>query len=144
MAGLPLAVIAGAIVPQLGEHTAPPCVSVQLTPLLLGSFVTVAVNCCVPVTATLAVPGETDTPTPVVTVTVAVADTAELATDVATTVTFGFPGTVDGAVYVAAFPLGVVAGAMVPQPGEQLAPPCVSDQLTPLLFGSFMTVAVNC
>ena len=144
MAGLPLAVVAGEIVPQLGEHTAPPCVSVQLTPLLLGSFVTVAVNCCLPVTATLAVPGETDTPTPVATVTVAVADTAVLATDVATTVTFGFPGTVDGAVYVAAFPLGVVAGAMVPQPGEQLAPPCVSDQLTPLLFVSFITVAVNC
>ena len=144
MAGLPLAVVAGAIVPQLGEHTAPPCVSVQLTPLLLGSFVTVAVNSCVPVTATLAVPGETDTPTPFVTVIVAVADTAVLATDVVTTVTFGFPGTVEGAVYVAALPLGVVAGAMVPQPGEQLAPPCVSDQLTPLLFGSFMTVAVNC
>jgi len=140
----PLAVLAGLIVPQPGEHGVPLCDSVQFTPLLLGSFVTVAVNCCVAFTLTFAAPGETDTPTPVVTVIVAVADTAVLAMDVVTTVTFGFRGTVDGAVYVAAFPLGVVAGAMVPQPGEQLAPPCVSDQLTPLLFGSFMTVAVNC
>jgi hypothetical protein len=47
-------------------------------------------------------------------------------------------------VYVAALPLGVVAGAIVPQPGEHTTPPCVSVQLTPLLPGSFVTVAVNC
>ena len=86
------------IVPQPGEHTAPACVSVQLTPLLLGSFVTVAVNCCVAFALTLAVAGETDTPTPGITVTAAVADTAVFATDVATIVTFGFAGTTDGAV----------------------------------------------
>src|SRR5205814_1891775 len=117
---------------------------VQLTPLLLGSFVTVAVNCCVALTLTFAVPGETDTPTAAMTVTVAVAENVVLATDVATTVTIGFAGMVDGAVYVAAFPLGVVAGAMVPQPGEQLAPPWVNDQLTPLSPESFVAVAVNC
>jgi len=50
------------------------------------------------VTPTLAVAGETDTPTAAVTVTVAVADFVVSATDVATTVTFGFAGIVDGAV----------------------------------------------
>jgi len=52
----------------------------------------------VPVTPTLAVAGETDTPTAAVTVTVAVADFVVSATDVATTVTLGFAGIVDGAV----------------------------------------------
>jgi hypothetical protein len=31
----------------------------------------------------------------------------------------------------------------VPQPGEQFPPDCASVQLTPLLCGSFCTVAVN-
>src|SRR2546429_7938433 len=61
VAAVPLGVVAGAIVPQPGEHPVPLCVSVQLTPLLPASFVTVAVNCCVPVTGTLAVAGETET-----------------------------------------------------------------------------------
>ena len=94
----PLGVLAGVIVPHPGEHGIPLCVSVQFTPLLLGSFVTVAVNCCVAFALTLAVAGETDTPTPGITVTDAVADTAVFARDVATTVTFGFAGTADGAV----------------------------------------------
>src|SRR5438552_10859377 len=140
----PLAVLAGLIVPQPGEQGVPLCVSVQFAPLLLGSFVTVAVNCCVFVTSTLAVVGETDTAIGGVTVAVAVADFVASAADVATTLTFGFAGTVPGAVYVAAFPLEVVAGAMVPQPGEHNVPLCVSVQFTPLLLGSFATVAVNC
>ena len=94
----PFAVLAGLIVPQPGEHGVPLCDSVHFTPLLLGSFVTVAVNCCVAFTLTFAVPGETDTPTAAITATVAVAETVVLATDVATTVTLGFAGTVDGAV----------------------------------------------
>ena len=94
----PLAVLAGLIVPQPGEHGAPLCVSVQLTPLLLASFATVAVNCWLAVTVTFAAPGETDTPTAAITATVAVAETVVLATDVATTVTLGFAGMVDGAV----------------------------------------------
>ena len=94
----PLAVLAGLIVPQPGEHGVPLCVSVQLTPLLLASFATVAVNCCVAFTLTFGAPGETDTPTAAITVTVAVAETVVLATDVATTVTLGFVGMVDGAV----------------------------------------------
>src|SRR2546430_11037291 len=140
----PLAVFAGLIVPQPGEYGAPLSFSVQFAPLLLGSFVTVAVNCCVFVTSTLAVVGETDTAIGGVTVAVAVADFVASAADVATTLTFGFAGTVPGAVYVAAFPLEVVAGAMVPQPGEHNVPLCVSVQFTPLLLGSFVTVAVNC
>ncbi|PYU51274.1 MAG: hypothetical protein DMG48_10540 [Acidobacteria bacterium] len=134
----------GLIVPQPGEQGVPLCVSVQFTPLLLGSFVTVAVNCCVFVTSTLAVVGETDTAIGGVTVAVAVADFVASAADVATTLTFGFAGTVPGAVYVAALPLEVVAGAMVPQLGEHGVPPCVRVQLTPLLLGSFVTAAVNC
>ncbi|OLE16984.1 MAG: hypothetical protein AUG83_00900 [Acidobacteria bacterium 13_1_20CM_4_57_11] len=140
----PLAVLAGLIVPQPGEQGVPLCVSVQFAPLLLGSFVTVAVNCCVFVTSTLAVVGETDTAIGGVTVAVAVADFVASAADVATTLTFGFAGTVPGAVYVAALPLEVVAGAMVPQLGEHGVPLCVRVQFTPLLLGSFVTVAVNC
>jgi len=56
------------------------------------------VNCWLAVTVTFAAPGETDTPTAAITVTVAVAETVVLATDVATTVTLGFAGMVDGAV----------------------------------------------
>jgi hypothetical protein len=36
-----------------------------------------------------------------------------------------------------------VAGPIVPQPGEQFAPPSVSAQLTPLLLASLLTVAVK-
>ena len=84
--------------PQLGEHTAPPCVSVQFTPLLLGSFVTVAVNCCVAFALTLAVAGETETATGIVTVTVAAADFVVSAAEIAVTVTCAGLGTADGAV----------------------------------------------
>ena len=61
MAAVPLAVVAGPIVPQPGAQATPFCASVQVTPLLVPSFVTVAVSCCVPLMLTLAVPGETDT-----------------------------------------------------------------------------------
>lgn len=135
--------VAGLIVPQAGAQGVPLCVRVHATPLLLGSFTTVAVNCCVAVTLTLAVVGESETPVPRI-VTAAVAEKLESAAEVATTVTFGFAGTVAGAVKVAGLPLAVVAGAMVPQPGEQAVPPCVNVQATPLLLGSFATAAVNC
>jgi len=49
-------------------------------------------------TLTLAVVGKTETAMAGVTATAAVADTVVLATDVATTVTFGFAGAVAGAV----------------------------------------------
>ena len=98
MAGVPLAVVVGAIVPQLGEHTAPPCVSVQLTPLLLASFITAAVNCWVVFAVTLAVAGETETAMGTVTVTVAAADFVVSAAEIAVTVTCAWLGTADGAV----------------------------------------------
>lgn len=98
MAGLPLGVTAGAIVPQPGEQPVPPCVSVQVTPLLPGSLVTVAVNCWVAVTLTEAVAGFTETATEAVIVTVAAADFVASATEAAVTVTCAGVGDVEGAV----------------------------------------------
>src|SRR5439155_26791735 len=98
LVALPISVFTGFIVPQPGEHGVPLCVSVQFSPLLPASFVTVAVNCCVFVTSTLAVVGETDTAIGGVTVAVAVADFVASAADVAVTVTFGLVGTAAGAV----------------------------------------------
>ena len=83
----PLGVLAGVIVPHPGEHGIPLCVSVQFTPLLLASFATVAVNCCVAFTLTLALDGETVTPIGGATVTVAAANFVVSATEVAVTVT---------------------------------------------------------
>ena len=97
--GDPLAVLAGATVPQAGEHEVPFWVRVQVTPPLLGSLATVAVNCCVALSATLAVVGATDTEIGGrVTVTVAEADLVLSATEVAVTVTVAGEGTVAGAV----------------------------------------------
>jgi hypothetical protein len=45
--GAPLAVLAGLTVPHAGEQFVPFCVSVQLTPPLVGSKLTLAVNCWV-------------------------------------------------------------------------------------------------
>jgi hypothetical protein len=61
VAAAPLAVLVGVIVPQLGEQATPFSVRLQLTPLLVPSFFTVAENRCVPFRATLAEPGDTDT-----------------------------------------------------------------------------------
>ncbi len=75
------------------------------------------------------------------------------ATEVAVRVTDGLgthlisqnDGTPAGAVYVAAAPLAVLAGEIVPQAGEQAAaPPCLSVQVTPPSVASLLTVAVNC
>ncbi len=95
--GVPLAVVVGATVPHVGEHVTPPCVKIQVTPLLLTSFVTVAMNCFVALTTTLAEVGETETVIPTI-VAVAVADLVPSATEVAVTVTAGFAGTDAGAV----------------------------------------------
>jgi hypothetical protein len=58
---VPLAVVAGPNVPQVGPHDAPPCMGAQLAPLLKGSKLTVAVNCCVALIGIRADPGETET-----------------------------------------------------------------------------------
>jgi len=97
--GDPLAVLAGATVPQAGEHEVPFWVSFQVTPPLLGSLATVAVNCCVVLSATLAEAGATDTEIGAVTVTVADIDFVGSDTEVAVTVTVRLlAGGVDGAV----------------------------------------------
>src|SRR5436309_3673685 len=61
------------------------------------------------------------------------------ATDVAVAVMFAFDGIVAGAVYVAAAPLGVVTGAILPH--------CVAEQdsvhVTPPLLASLATLAVS-
>lgn len=97
MAGLPLNVAAGAIVPQPGEHGAPACARVQVTPRLPASLLTVAVKFCVPLTGTLALLGETAT---VMAGTVIVAEpdlvvsAAEVAVMVTVRVLAGGPGAV--------------------------------------------------
>jgi len=57
---VPLVVLVGARVPHPGEQAAPPCVSVQATPVL-GVPVTVAINVWACPTGTLAVVGATVT-----------------------------------------------------------------------------------
>jgi len=79
---VPLAVEVGEIVPQgAGEQD-----TAQVTPLLLGSLATVAVNCCVVPASTVAFRGSVST---VIagTVMLAEADAKRLATDVAVRVT---------------------------------------------------------
>ena len=72
--------------------------TVQVTPLLLASFATVAVNACVPVASTLVAPGETETVIPS-TAMVPEFDTDEFATAVAVNVTVKPEGgTLEGAV----------------------------------------------
>ena len=80
----PLAAVAGLMVPQLGEQATPFWERVQVTPLLVASFFTVAVNCCTALNATLAEVGDTDTEIGR-TVTVALPETLEFVADVATT-----------------------------------------------------------
>jgi hypothetical protein len=61
VAAAPLAVLAGLIVPQPGEQATPFCVNVQVTPLLVASYITVAVNKLEAFNETPAVGGETET-----------------------------------------------------------------------------------
>ena len=51
----------GATVPQPGEHELPPWVKLHVTPPLLGSLLTVAVNGAITPVCTLADAGEIDT-----------------------------------------------------------------------------------
>jgi len=65
------------------------------------------------------------------------ADLAVSAIEVALSVTATFGGTPVGGVYVMDEPLAVLMGETEPHAGEQGAPPCVRDQLTPPLLPSF-------
>ena len=63
--GVPLAVLAGVIVPHAGEHAVPFCVSVQQAPWTLESLLTFAVNgvafnAAVAFTGMIALDGETE------------------------------------------------------------------------------------
>lgn len=60
MIGVPLGVGVVGIEPHgAGEHD-----TLNVTPPFVGSFVTVAMNCCVPAARTLALEGESETVTP--------------------------------------------------------------------------------
>ena len=59
--GDPLPLLFELRVPQSAKHVTPFTASDHVTPLFVPSLVTVAVNCCVLLTATLAEGGETDT-----------------------------------------------------------------------------------
>ena len=93
--------------------------TVQLT-AVLELPVTLAVNCCCPVVAIVAEPGETVTPivagNPIVTV--ALPDPVEPRSEVATTVTTSGVGAVEGAVYN---PSAVISPHAIPlQPAPEM------------------------
>ena len=107
--------------------------TLQVTPLLVGSLVTVAMNGCVLLHSTLAVEGASVTCTPSTCI-VPDAEIEELAVDVAVKVTVRpASGGEEGAVYVVATPVCVVVGEIDPQGvGEQ-----ESAQVNPALAGPF-------
>jgi hypothetical protein len=127
-------------VPQAGEQVLPLAVRLQLTPLLVESFCTVALstNGSLPgfMVVTLLV---IVTDTAAVTVNASVSVLAVFATEVAVSVGW-LAGEEAGGVYVT---LVVVAEDKEPQVGEQLEPLAVRVQVTPLLLESFCTVALN-
>jgi len=90
--------VAGATVPQAGEHAVPFWVSVHVTPPLPGSLATLPVKCCFALSATLAAAGDTETEM-AETVTVADIDFVGSAAELAVTLTVRLlSGGVDGAV----------------------------------------------
>ncbi len=92
-----VAVAAGVIVPQPGEHALPFCRRAQVTPLLFGSFLTSAVNCCVLLRGSSAPIGTRETVS-AGTETVVEAEAGVKATAVAVIVTFiSLEGGLDGA-----------------------------------------------
>jgi hypothetical protein len=118
-----------------------PQATVQVTPAFFESLVTVAVSEAVPLiwsdagwpeSATVMLDGD-------VMVMAAEADLVLSATEVAVTVTLAPVGIAAGAVYVAEV---VVALLMAPQaPAPEL--PQLTDQVTPALLESLLTVAVR-
>ncbi len=140
---MPLAVLVGATVPHADVHGVVPCVKVQLTPWLLVSLLTVAVNgvifnCEIAFTGMIALVGETETVmASTVMPTEPCLEVSE--SEVATIVTDkSFAGGVEGAVYVVGAPLAVAVGEMLPHCGT---PHAGMDQVTPLFAGSSLTVA---
>jgi hypothetical protein len=123
----------------------PTPLSVQLTPLFCASFVTVALNPCVPPAAcTLAVFGETATAITggAVIVIVAPADLLASATAVAVTITVAGEGTLPGAVYVIIAPEALAVLESAPHAVPEHPAPATA-QVTPRFSGSFATVALK-
>jgi hypothetical protein len=86
------------VVGEIEPHAVAEHDTLQMTPLLVGSLVTVAVNCCVAPAWRLAWLGVTETVTPGM-LTVAEADADDKATELAVSVTFKpLSGVVLGAV----------------------------------------------
>jgi hypothetical protein len=132
--GAPLAVVVGETLPQ-GVVAQ---VTVQVTPFLLGSFTSVAVTWLVVLASTLVAAGVTLTPTEG-TITVAEADFVVSVVEVPVTVILMLlAGSVVGAVYVVAVKSGVLAGMIVPQPGEHALPFCVNVQVKLPLLASLL------
>jgi hypothetical protein len=130
----PLGVDVGEILPQGEEQSID-----QVTPLFVGSWVTVTTNCAVVPFATVAEDGMTITSRPG-TVKLSVVKALPSTVEAATRVTATSPtGIVGGAVYVVAVPLAVVEAESEPQALT------LQDkvQVTPALVGSPVTVAVN-
>jgi hypothetical protein len=123
-------------------HPAP--VSVHVTPLFNGSFVTVAVKLCAWLVCTDTAVGFTPMLTGGAGTTVIVVKALLLpsATDCAVAVTVAGTGTAGGAVYVIAAPEALDAADSVPQVAPAHPAP-VSVHATPLFSGSFVTVAVR-
>jgi hypothetical protein len=123
----------------------PTPLSAQFTPLFCASFVTVALNPCVPPGAiTVADAGATTTLITggAVNVIVDAADFVPSLTDVAVSVTAAGVGTLAGAVYVIPTPEALAFAESVPH-AVPLQPAPLSAQLTPLFCASFITVALN-
>jgi hypothetical protein len=108
------------MLPQPGEQGAPFCVKVQVTPLLVPSSVTVAVNGSVAFNVTLAETDDTDTEmgeTSMEVLVLTMLSVTEVATNDTRTMPWqdaGQRGGAAGAVYVTGEPLAVLAGETVP------------------------------
>ena len=120
--------------------------SVQVTPLPCKSFVTVAINACVPLPAcTLAAEGATVTPmvaVGVVMVIVAADVRTGSVTEVAVSVTFAGEGALEGAVYVMDEPLLLEVAERVPH-AAPVQPAPERTQVTPLFCESLETLALK-
>lgn len=114
----------------------------HVTPAPLGSLETFAVIGIVTPTGTVGVLGETATETGGVTVIVAIPVLDVSATDTAVSVTVDGLGTEDGAEYVTGVPEALELALSVPQLAP-LHPVPESAHVTPLFWGSLLTVAVN-
>jgi hypothetical protein len=99
VAGVALGVVEVLMVPHAGEHAVPFCVSTQFTPALLGSYVTVTMNCWVALMGIIPLGGETADTRMAGTVMSADADWVASATEVAVRMTLkSLAGGVFGAV----------------------------------------------